>query len=203
MPRASRDRARRLPAPVTAKARVQGSVFAAYDASAHVVVFDIANGRPLARWRVDGLHALALSKPGTVAVSVGPDITLRAPDGTTRQLERVHTGTVATLEFDAEGARLLSAGSDGVIHVWDVARGKLQTTLTGHTGFVSAARFHPIGFVLSLSNDNTMKMWEPARGDLLIDEIAHRGGALRLEVTATQVITTGQDGTILVREVPR
>jgi WD40 repeat protein len=71
-----------------------------------------------------------------------------------------HTAPVNCVRFSPDGGRLLSAGDDNVVHIWDVAAGKLIKTLRGHGGRIPSAAFSPDGrSVLSGSHDATARLW--------------------------------------------
>jgi WD40 repeat protein len=51
--------------------------------------------------------------------------------------------------------------ADGRVNIWNVATGKLEATLEGHTGPVGALAFSPDGkFLVSGSHDNTIRLWD-------------------------------------------
>lgn len=71
-------------------------------------------------------ECLAISPDGTlVAVATkGPDITLlNVLTGAAVAVLRGHTATVRGVAFSPDGARLVSASSDGTVALWDVVRG--------------------------------------------------------------------------------
>ena len=71
-----------------------------------------------------------------------------------------HTAPVACVRFSPDGGRLLSAGDDDLVQIWDVAAGKLIKTLRGHGGRVRSAAFSPDGrWVLSGGHDATARLW--------------------------------------------
>ena len=56
-----------------------------------------------------------------------------------------HGGWVQTAEFDADGARVVTASFDGTARIWDAETGRALETLSGHADRVLSARFSPDG----------------------------------------------------------
>jgi WD40 repeat protein len=55
---------------------------------------------------------------------------------------------------------VLTASADGSAKIWEAQEGKLISTLEGHSGWVSAAKFSPDGSkVLTASHDGTALLW--------------------------------------------
>jgi WD40 repeat protein len=72
---------------------------------------------------------------------------------------------VIGLSLRRDGKTLVTAGTDGVIRVWDVATGQMQRTLTGHTNAVYKAEFSPNEkLIASSSRDLTARIWDFASG---------------------------------------
>jgi WD40 repeat protein/tetratricopeptide (TPR) repeat protein len=76
-----------------------------------------------------------------------------------------HTGTVWQVVLSADGSRLLSAGHDQTVRLWDVTTGKELRCFRGHTGAICGAALSPDGRrVLSGSDDGTIRLWDVADG---------------------------------------
>lgn len=48
--------------------------------------------------------------------------------------------------------------------VWDVARGKCERVMEGHTGRLNSVRLGPDGTALTVSDDYTARVWELSTG---------------------------------------
>jgi hypothetical protein len=76
---------------------------------------------------------------------------------------RGHTDMVYAAAFHPDGTRLATAGGDGAIWLWDLARGEEVARLLGHTGYVMSLAFSPDGTTLaSGSGDFTVRLWDTA-----------------------------------------
>jgi len=72
---------------------------------------------------------------------------------------------VYEVTFSPDGRRILSAGADGTINIWDAINGKELMTLRGHEGAVVAAAFSPDGKrIASIGRDNKVKVWDANSG---------------------------------------
>ena len=72
---------------------------------------------------------------------------------------------VVTADFDGDGRRVATAGADGTVRVWDVASGRLERVMRGHTQIVSSVQFSPDGTrVLTGSPDGTARVWRVDTG---------------------------------------
>src|SRR5262249_15627257 len=76
---------------------------------------------------------------------------------------RGHTDLVYAVTFHPDGARLATAGRDGVVWLWDLSRGKEVTRLRAHSGFVWSLAFTPDGATLASGFGNgTIRLWDTA-----------------------------------------
>jgi WD40 repeat protein len=70
-------------------------------------------------------------------------------------------GPSSKVTFSPDGKKLVHAGLDRLIHVWDVETGKELAALKGHSGAVNTVAFAPNGKQLaSASNDTTALLWD-------------------------------------------
>jgi WD40 repeat protein len=110
------------------------------------------------------VHVWAVAPDGTSFATGGGDasIQLRSlKDGKVLKALEGHRGRVTALAFAPGGKTLLSAGDDGLVLVWDLARGKERHRL-GHSGdpAVSTMALSPNGRTLAtVSADRQLRVW--------------------------------------------
>jgi len=135
-----------------------------------IYVWDAASGRQARRlvglppircvaFSADGRHALTGDEAGQVGVCE-----VRGWRGLFYCRER-HTGAVCDVAPAPDGRRALSAGADGVVRLWDIARRRELRRFAGHSGGVQSVAFTPDGrSALSAGDDNTVRLWDVESG---------------------------------------
>ncbi|MEB3317945.1 MAG: hypothetical protein VKO39_07390, partial [Cyanobacteriota bacterium] len=92
-------------------------------------------------------------------------------EGEARHRERFrlagHQGGVLSAMFSGDGSRIVSAGADGTVRVWDAKSGKgIGEPLRGHQGLVLSASYSGDGSrIVSAGADGTVRVWDPAWTD--------------------------------------
>ncbi len=72
---------------------------------------------------------------------------------------RGHEGPVSSAEFDHSGERVVSAGQDGTVRVWDADGGEALVILFRHEGSALAASFSRDGSrVVSAGDDGIVRI---------------------------------------------
>ncbi len=101
--------------------------------------------------------------------------------------------------FSPDGARIVTASSDGTARVWDSTSGIEIATLEGHEGPVNSASFSPDARrVVTASSDGTARVWDARSGR----EIATLSGHQKWVTNAgfspdgTHLVTNAQDDTV-------
>jgi WD40 repeat protein len=138
----------------------------------HVALLDMATGKVVRKfdWPGKGVAGLAFAPDGQRLAAGG---SYNEPllgwwgvaDGKFHPLETELRGPFCALAFSPDG-RLLAAANWtpqglSVIHVWDVATGKVVLRLDGHVGGVGQLAFSPNGKLLaSASADRTVLVWD-------------------------------------------
>jgi WD40 repeat protein len=182
---------------------------------AAVQLWDIATAKPTVKLagHTDWVLALAFSGDGKLLASGGYDGVVRlweVPSG--KKLLDIPatppppantpagpTNIVLALAFSPDGKTLALGGSDSLIHLVNVADGKLVRSMPGHTSSVTSLVFHPSGMVLiSGSKDRTVKLWNPAAGQMLKSLEGHTAWVQGVTLLAqgTRLASVGADQTV-------
>jgi WD40 repeat protein len=97
-------------------------------------MIDAESLRPLQRWPAGGSGG-TVSADGSVFALGAQEGDVRLLDlrsGRVRRFQGRHEGSVDAMRFTPDGRTLVTSGADGVLIVWDVARGEIRETLSGH-----------------------------------------------------------------------
>ncbi|KAH8077532.1 WD repeat-containing protein [Aureococcus anophagefferens] len=73
-------------------------------------------------------------------------------------------GFVSAVAFSPDGASLATGCRDNLVRVFDLATGKIQLQLKGHTAYVSSVEFNVDGAAVSGSYDETAVVWNAVTG---------------------------------------
>jgi sterol desaturase/sphingolipid hydroxylase (fatty acid hydroxylase superfamily) len=106
---------------------------------------------------------------------------------------------ITKVAISADGQRIASASKDGTVKVWDGARGRDLSILTGHEGPVSALALSEDGQVLvSGSYDRTLKVWQVETGQEKLTLRGHTGVILAAAISADgqSIVSGSADGSV-------
>lgn len=71
-----------------------------------------------------------------------------------------------SVAFNSDGSRLVTAGSDGIIKVWNARSGEQTLEIHGHTSSVIDAIYSPDNKqIVSASLDGTVRVWDAGSGE--------------------------------------
>lgn len=110
-----------------------------------------------------------------------------------------HRDILFDAEFSPDGTLLATAGYDQVIHLWELASGKLLRSFPSHNGAIYDLAFSPDGTVLaSASGDSTCKLWQVATGERLDTLNQPQGEQFRVAFTpdSRSIIAAGADNRV-------
>ena len=158
-----------------------------------VLVVDVKQGgetRVLAK-HPEVITRLAVSADRRLLAMVGHDrcpMVVRVDDGAPVRILPRHPSWCDGCGFSPDGAKLVTAGKDGIARLYDIASGTLEQRFVGHVGRVWDAQFDHEGRVLTAGADGTLRRWDARTppdlaGVVVIPHAATRDTA----VTATVV----------------
>lgn len=93
-------------------------------------------------------------------------------------------------------AALATAGSDGIVRLWDLRSGKVVRQLVGHTGPVNCLEFDDRSIVTG-SADKSVRIWDLRMGNIL-DSYAYEREIISLQFDYSRVVCTDMENTIRV-----
>ena len=82
---------------------------------------------------------------------------------------------VNSVAYSTDGRRLVTAGKDFAVRVWDAATGSAAYTLRGHYGSVLDAAFSPDGAWIVSAGPTAAGLWDLSTGERFLFLRGHRG----------------------------
>jgi WD40 repeat protein len=171
----------------------------------------------LRRWQRDGqqlenhylsdLETLwAFSNDGRFLASASDDLSLWSVQGGKLLASLTQPSWVTAMAF-SEDSRLLATGhDDGIVRLWELARGRLLREFAGHALPVSAVAFNAKGDRLaSAAEDKAVLVWDTAAEESLGRLEGHddRVQALVWHPDGARLVSAGWDGSARVWDVVR
>ncbi len=153
-----------------------------------VRLWRIDNGREkMIRRGVGLIYGLAASPDGkTVFISsADPQSSFPAKRSLIRKID-IQTGEekvmgpvafVTSVTLSQDGALLASAGIEGIVRLWDTARGVQISEFAGHNGAIVAVAISPDKKVVACAGeDRVVRVWETASGKEMTKALRGHGG---------------------------
>ena len=119
-------------------------------------------------------HSLYVHEHGVVrSVAYSPDGVHICSATSAVEVWNARTGEMSTrisghgdggarfVSFSPGGTKVVTGGSDGMVHVWDAADGAMLQTFIGHLDVVCCARWSSDGVsIVSCGGDGTVRLWD-------------------------------------------
>ena len=85
---------------------------------------------------------------------------------------------ISALTFSPDNMKLASGGTDGVITMWNIAKGQQDLIIQGHSGSIEKIHFTQNGqLLISGSADGTIRIWKTINGKPLLTLSAFKDGS--------------------------
>ncbi|KAL8040573.1 hypothetical protein ABFX02_10G107300 [Erythranthe guttata] len=114
-----------------------------------------------------------------------------------------HQDSVSSLSFSADGQFLASGSLDGVVKVWDMAKGELKCTLEGADGGIWV-RWHPKRHLVLAGLENSLVcMWDPDRAPYVDVLSGHASSVTCGDFTpdGRKICTGSDDATLRIKDL--
>lgn len=108
------------------------------------------------------------------------------------------------ISFDPTGKRLVSAGTDSRINIWDWETNRLEKTMEGHGDYIGILKYNTRGDILISGGWNgELLMWNAENGTLLHRLEGHDDSITSIEFSVDDktLLTASLDGTIRLWDV--
>jgi WD40 repeat protein len=110
-------------------------------------------------------------------------------------------GNIYDLVLSSNQARVVTGGEDGVVRIWNLARGSLLAEFRGHGDRINAVDFSNDGTkIVSGSSDDTAKVWDLKTGRVITDFNVHTDNvnSVMFAPTGNRVVSASSDNEVHV-----
>lgn len=133
-----------------------------------IEVVDLTTGGKIAELKGDTeiVTTFAVTPDGSRLVSASHSMHLSIWDLQTFKTQRVfkaHEAPVLAMDIDSTSTLVATGSADNTVKVWDIERGYCTHNFKGHSGLVTAVKFHPVNkdklCLVTASDDGVVRIW--------------------------------------------
>lgn len=135
----------------------------------------------------------------TADIANGPVLIFDGRNGQFVSSAIKHSGNLHTLQWSPDGRRLLTAGYNLEVLVWDAAAGaQLLAPLQMPAGDDCGARWSPDGrFIVTWSDDTNARVWDSSTGEAITPLLKHTGIIRSVFMTRSNRLVTASEPDLL------
>lgn len=108
-------------------------------------------------------------------------------------------GNIYDLSLSSNQERVVTGGADGVVRIWNLARGSLLAELRGHGDDINAVDFSNDGTkIVSGSSDGTAKVWDLESEQVITDFAGHSDNvnSVMFAPTGDRIVSASSDNDV-------
>ena len=117
------------------------------------------------------------------------------------ELKNGHQDVILSIDVSSDSSKLVSAGRDGFICLWDINKGSLLSRHSYHKGVVTTVKFSPDNkFILSGGSDNKVILYDINNSNEKVKYLGHTDHILSVNFhpTGNYIASSGADKQLIL-----